>query len=86
MLLINVVMLKFAERDLIEVKVRSGQLLVHALKLNLGHLIGLQKKELADLVSGSQYKKNITKLLDEGQYSGAVIVDHKGNPVFTAGT
>ena len=86
MLLISVVMLKFAERDLIEVKVRSGQLLIHALKLNLGHLIGLQKNELADLVSGSQYKKNITKLLDEGQFSGVVIVDHKGNPVLTAGT
>jgi len=86
MLLINVVMVKFSERDLIQAKVRSGQLLIHAMEQNIGHLITHRKREFTRTGPDSKSKINITKLLAEGQFSGAVIVDHKGNPVFTAGT
>lgn len=86
MLLINVVMMKFSERDLIQARIQTGQLLIRTLEQNLGQLISYEKQDLAGLVSSSQWKRNITRLLDEGQFSGALIVDHKGNPVFTTGT
>jgi len=46
MLLINVVMVKFAERDLIEAKVKRGRLLIQALEIHLTNLLVDNRKSL----------------------------------------
>ncbi|MGD8986138.1 MAG: ATP-binding protein [Desulfobacteraceae bacterium] len=86
MLLINVVMVKFAERDLIRARIRSGRLLIRALEQNLGQLTHLKKTELANLRLDPNLRGSMTKLLAEGDFAGATIVDRKGDLIFTAGT
>ncbi len=86
MLLINVVMVEFTKKDLIQARVHSARLLIRALEQNLGQLSDQKEKELSDLVSGPQYERTLTRLLDEGQFSGAVIVDSKGKPLVAAGS
>jgi len=86
MLLINVVMVEFARRDLVQAKIHSAQLLIRALEQNLLQLSGFRQRDLADLVSEIQYEKSLSKLLDEGNFSGAVIVDSRGEPIAAAGS
>ena len=86
MLLINVVMVKFAERDLIRARIRSGQLLIRALEQNLGQLINHKKTELGNLSLDLQFRGSMTKLLGEGDFAGSTIVDRKGNLIFTTGS
>jgi two-component system NtrC family sensor kinase len=85
MLLINVVMVEFAKRDLVQAKVLSAQLLIRALEQNLVQLSGFRQRDLADLVSEIPYKKSLARLLDEGDFSGAVIVGARGEPLVAAG-
>jgi len=86
MLLINVVMVEFAKRDLVQAKVHSARLLIRALEQNLVQLSGFRQRDLADLVSEIQYEKSLTRLLDEGNFSGAVIVGSRGEPLVAAGS
>jgi two-component system NtrC family sensor kinase len=86
MLLINVVMVEFAKKDLIQARVHSARLLIRALEQNLGQLSDQKEEELSDLVSGARYEKSLTRLLDEGHFSGAVIVDSRGKPLVAAGS
>jgi signal transduction histidine kinase len=85
MLLINVVMVKFAERDLIRARISAGRLLVRALEQNLGQLASRKKTELANLNLDLQFRGGITKILAEGDFTGATIVDRKGDLIFTTG-
>ena len=86
MLLINVIMVKFAERDLIRARISSGRLLIRALEQNLGQLINHEKTELAKIRLEPQIRGGITRLLTEGDFAGATIVDRKGNLFFSTGT
>ena len=86
MLLINVVMVEFAKKDLVQAKVGSAQLLIRALEQNLVQLSSLRQRDLADLVSEIHYEKSLTRLIDEGNFSGAVIVGSRGEPIVAAGS
>jgi len=86
MLLINVVMVKFAERDLIRARISSGRLLIRALEQNLGQLISHKKTELGNVNLQFQFRGSITNLLAQGDFSGSTIVDRKGNLVFSTGS
>jgi two-component system NtrC family sensor kinase len=86
MLLINVVMVKFAEKDLIEARIRSGRLLIRALEQNMGQLSAHKKTELGNLSSDFQFRGSIIKLLAEGDFVGSTIVDRRGNLILTTGT
>lgn len=85
MLLINVVMVKFSERDLIQERLRSGRLLIRALEQNVGYLLTRKKMKLKLLGSDPQFQRSMAKLLAEGEFSGAMILNQTGDPVFTAG-
>jgi len=86
MLLINVVMVEFAKRDLVQAKVHSARLLTRALEQSLVQLSGFRQRDLTDLVSNIQYEKSLTRLLDEGSFSGALIVGSKGQTLVVAGS
>ena len=73
MLLINVVMMKFTERDLIQAKINTGRLLIQA----LGHW------DLTKIGSDPRLKHRVTQLLAGGGFYQAIIADHKGIPVFS---
>ncbi|MBN2124076.1 MAG: HAMP domain-containing histidine kinase [Deltaproteobacteria bacterium] len=82
MLLINVVMMKFAERDLIRAKARTGKLLVYALEQSLSTLPAAGSGDLKELAGGGSLRGDISRLVDAGGYSELSIVDGKGHPVF----
>ncbi len=86
MLLINVVMVEFAKRDLVQAKVHSAQILIRAIEQNLVQLSGFRQRDLAGLVSEIRYQKSLARLLDEGNFSGAVIVGSRGEPLIAAGS
>jgi len=85
MLLINVAMVKFAEGDLIQAKVRTGRLLIHAMEQNVGYLFLQRKTGLKGIDSDPIFRKNTVRLLDYGGFSESVIIDHRINPIFTTG-
>jgi signal transduction histidine kinase len=85
MLLINMAMVKFSERDLLQAKVNSGRLLIYALEQHIRHLLVDMKSPLEKLDSDPQFKRRVTQLLVGGGFSDIVIIDRTGNPVFRAG-
>lgn len=85
MLLVNVAMVKFSERDLIHAKVRIGRLLITALGQNAGHLLTHKKRTMEETVSDPDFKRNVSLLLETAGFPELVIIDQKGHPVFTKG-
>jgi two-component system NtrC family sensor kinase len=84
MLLINVVMLKFAERDLVDAKVDAGQLVIYALEQNLQNIISHRDANLAELETDSQFRKSVNVLLAGSEFADLLIVDAKGKKVFAS--
>jgi len=83
MLLVNVAMVKFAERDLIQAKVRTGRLLIHAMEQSVNHLLLHKKRGLEGISSDPGFRRNTAQLLDSGGFSELVMIDYKGDPIFT---
>jgi two-component system NtrC family sensor kinase len=85
MLLINVVMVKFSERDLIRAKVQESELLIHALEQQLTGHFANGKIDISGMGSDPQLKRNLTQLLALGGFSETVIVDGAKRPLFSTG-
>ena len=83
MLLINVVMVKFQERDLIQARVDTGRLLIHALGQNAGRFLLKKSKKPRRIGSDYQFKRNVAQLIASGGFSEAVIINPVGEQVFT---
>ena len=85
MLLINVVVVRFAERDLINARVTEGRMAVYAIEQSLWHLLPKKKMRLKDLDSDPQFRRGVTRLLGEAGFSRALVVDAEGALVFSTG-
>jgi two-component system NtrC family sensor kinase len=83
MLLVNVAMLNFHQRDLISAKGDMGRLLIGALAQKTGNLLETGKRGMKDLDSDINFKRDISELLSNGGYLGLVIVDHNGEPAIS---
>jgi two-component system NtrC family sensor kinase len=83
MLLINVVMVKFSERDLIRAKVQEGRMLIHALEQCLGRFASGEEKSLTGISTDPRFKREVARLLKVVEFSGLTIVDRMGSPVLT---
>ena len=86
MLLTNVVMIKFAERDLIQAKLQTGRLLIHALGKMAGYEIIDSHRKWADLKSDHIFKRQITQLLQEGGFSDVLMLNKEGLKAFSSGS
>jgi signal transduction histidine kinase len=73
MLLINVVMIKLAERDLIRTRLQAGHLLVRAVEQVAGQYLSNPQPALATAM---------IRLLDEAGFAQLLIVDREGNKIF----
>ena len=78
MLLINMVMVKFSERDLIEAKLQTGRLLLNSISQKLGDQLIDQRRSWTQLESDSGFKKEVNQLLRAGGFSGALVVKKDG--------
>ncbi|MBW1737314.1 MAG: HAMP domain-containing protein [Deltaproteobacteria bacterium] len=82
MLLVNVVMVKFAVRDLLTEKLKAGRLLLHAVEQRLEYEMAGRQKTWENLRSDPHFRNQIASLLKEGGFSHALIVNRDGTRVF----
>ena len=85
MILINIVMVKFSERDLIRARLSNGRLILHTLEQKAGLQTTRSNESWNKLSSNPRFKKDIEKLLNTGGYSGVLIIDRSGNRAFSSG-
>jgi len=85
MLLINVVMVKMAEKGLIENKVQAGTLLIRAIEIYLGKEVLVKKTPFSAAVSNPAFTRDFRRLLEAGNFSDAVVVDRAGMAVYMTG-
>jgi len=78
MLLMNMVMVIFSERDLIRAKIKSGRLLIQAIEQNLDP----RPPDKTNLNADRLFTEKVRKLLDAGGFDKVLILDKQGNPVF----
>jgi signal transduction histidine kinase len=86
MLLINVVMVKFAERDLIQAKMNTGRVLLQALGERVGYELTNKHKKWAGFRSDLVFKKEITQLLEAGGFEEALMINAEGIKAFSIET
>ena len=84
MLLVNVAMLNFHQRDLVRAKADNGRLLIRAVAQTVGRLLETSEMRLKDLDLNIDFKRDMSELLTNGGYLGMITVDHNGEPAFTA--
>jgi two-component system NtrC family sensor kinase len=85
MLLINVVTVKFAERDLIQAKIKLGRLALKAAEQKAENLLTLGKERSKHFGPDSNFTKEVHALLQEAGFSEALMVDREGGEVFRTG-
>lgn len=85
MLLIHVVMAKFAERDLVNARVQRGRLLLQAVSVIAAEDPATRKAGREVNMWGIDFRKNMASLLHVGEFSGAMVLNRKGMKVFSHG-
>ena len=85
MLLIHVVMAKFAERDLVNAHVQRGWLLLQAVSIIASEDQENRKTDRETHAWGTDFRKNVESLLCMGEFSGAILINGKGLKVFSHG-
>jgi len=84
MLLINVVMVKFAERDLIEARIRTARLFVHAIEKQAWMFMP-ERGDLRAASSNTRFIRSVEALKADGGFSDILLIDAKGTPVAVTG-
>jgi len=82
MLLINVVMIKLAERDLIRTRLQAGRLLAQAVEQVAGQQFPSLWKQSHEPAFNPSLSAAVVRLLAEGGYAHLLIVDRGGDKVF----
>jgi len=83
MLLINVVMMKFAERDLIQAKGKTGELFLQMIAQTVGCEACDDKKKLLDLETNIYLKKYIKSQLQASGFDNLIILNSEKENIFT---
>jgi signal transduction histidine kinase len=83
MLLINVVMVKFAERDLTQERLNTGRLLIRAVEQSLGTLVAGKTKKLTEADLDFDFRKGVSRMLADSGFSDILIITQEGNKIFT---
>jgi len=83
MLLIDVVIVKFAERDLVNARLEAGQLFVHAIEQSLWQMVQPEGTGLENVELDPQFRKGIERMLSASGFSHVLMVDREGNRFFS---
>ena len=86
MLLINVVMVKLAERDLIGTRLQAGRLLTRAVEQAVGRHLSEPGKRSSGLSGDPAFASSLLRLLSEAGYAYLGIVNREGEKVLTVGS
>lgn len=85
MLLVNVVMVKFSEKDLMQAKVRTGYLMIRAVEQNVAHALISKTRPIRELSSDIGFTKDLNRLLENEEFSELLIIDQNGKDLFRGG-
>ena len=83
MLLINVVMVKFAERDLTQERLHTGRLLIRAVEQTLGPLAAGKTRKLTEADLDVGFRKGVSRMLADSGFSDLLIINPEGKKIFT---
>jgi signal transduction histidine kinase len=83
MLLIDVVIIKFAERDLVNARIEAGQLVIHAVEESLRQRVRPKGAGPKDLELDSQARKSIERMLSASGFSQVLVVDREGRKLLS---
>ena len=84
MLLIDLVIVKFAERDLVNARLDAGQLFVHAVEQYLGQMVQVKGAGFSNVELDPQLKRGIDRMLPASGFSQVVLVDREGKKLFSS--
>ncbi len=84
MLLINIVILNFYEKDMLKAKEQAGRILILSIENSLGFF--LHNGDPDELKTAAAFDKAVKEMLRKSEYSGAAIVDSNGKLIFSAGS
>lgn len=86
MLLINLVMVKFAEKDLFRAKLQTGRVILGMLKQRVAKEAVGKRKDLVALGSDPLLKTEISQLVKTGGFGRVLMVDSVSSKVFSSGS
>jgi signal transduction histidine kinase len=86
MLLINMVMVKFAERDLTQERLHTGRLLIRAVEQNLGPVLAGKNRKITEADLDFDFRKGVGRMLADSGFSDILIINQEGNKVFMTDT
>ncbi len=86
MFLINVVMLKFSERDLVEARLETGRLLVRTIAQWTADRMAYEKRPLSKVVGDEDYQSAMSRLLVGTDFHETVWVNEKNVELFRMGS
>jgi signal transduction histidine kinase len=82
MILVDVVIVKFSERDLIQSKIQTGRTVVRAVEQSLAYLPIHSKGILAEVDISPKFGRDVAQLLKSGGFTDAVIINRRGAAIF----
>ena len=85
MLLINVVMVKFSERELIRAKTETAELLIHVLEQQFQDRAVQGRKGLKGIKSDPNLQRRLTQLMAAGGFQNTVIIDNRKKLILSIG-
>lgn len=85
MLLINVVMMKVAERDLVDARLRLGRLLITSVGARTAQRMGSEATSLGAVAEDKGYRAAIYRLLRISNCKGFMLVDRDNTSMFETG-
>jgi len=80
MILLDIVMIRMTEKDLLRAEIRRGKVMLGSLEHNL--ITGLQEQITGYHGKVYPLRRNISELVTEGLLSAALILDHSGDILF----
>ena len=83
MLLITVVMVKFAERDLTQERLHTGGFLIRAVEQSLETHVARKNRKITEADLDFDFRKGVDRMLADSGFSDILIINHEGNRIFT---
>ena len=82
MILVDVVIVKFSEKDFIQGKIQTGRTVVRAIEQSLSYLSIQNRGVIAEVDITAKFGRDVAQLLKTGGFTEAVIINQRGVPIF----
>jgi len=84
MVLLDIVMMKMTERDMVRAEIRKGRIILRTIEQNM--VTNYEKQTYREIIKGSPFYQNLYHLIDETRLSAALIINRYGRVVYETET